>query len=145
MFDKIDALSSDDAIDFYSFSVSSPRSVVFRFLSGNSNYTANLGALDTSNGNVTLSNLWLSPNDVKWSSELPAGNYCWVILSKSNTYTTDKYRISMNALNTSGATQHMIFEQNAIVMASIVAVNFFTFLILNFLLTLKRFYNNILL
>ncbi|HBH95877.1 MAG TPA: hypothetical protein DDX91_08985 [Ruminococcaceae bacterium] len=107
-FDKIDALSSDDAIDFYSFSVSSPRSVVFRFLSGNSNYTANLGALDTSNGNVTLSNLWLSPNDVKWSSELPAGNYCWVILSKSNTYTADKYRISMNALNTSGATQHIV-------------------------------------
>ncbi len=108
VFDKIDALSSDDAIDFYTFSVSSSRSVVFRFLSGNSNYTANLASHDPSTGNVTLSNLWLSPNDVKWTSELPKGNYCWVILSSTNTYTTDKYRISMNALNKSGATQHIV-------------------------------------
>lgn len=107
VFDKYGALSSDDAIDFYPFSLSSSRSVIFRFLSTDSNYMANLASYTPSDGNVTLSNFWLNPGDVKWSSNLAKGNYCWVILSNTNTYTTGQYRMSMNAYNASGATAHI--------------------------------------
>lgn len=107
VFDKYGVLSSDDAIDFYPFSLSKSRTAIFRFLSENSDYTANLATHDTSTGNVTLSNVWLNHGDVSWSSKLPAGNYCWVILSSTNTYTSARYRISMNARNESGATEHI--------------------------------------
>lgn len=99
-FDRYDTLTANDAIDFFPFSLSSSRSVIFRFLSANANYAANLGLL-ANDGTVTLSNIWLDPGDVSWISSLGSGNYCWVVLSLNNTYTTGQYRLSMNARNSS--------------------------------------------
>lgn len=109
-FYKTAALSSDDAIDFYPFSLTSAKSTCFGFTSNNANYRAILGLLDTSTGDVTLSNVSLSPGTYSWTSNLPAGTYCWVVLSSNNTYTTDNYSLGMNASNPTGAATLMFLS-----------------------------------
>lgn len=103
-FYKTNTLESNDAIDFYPFSLTSGRTSVFGFKSSNSNYIANLGVL-YDDGTVELSNITVNPGVVSWISNLPQGTYCWVVMSSNNTYTTDKYTLGMNASNMSGATQ----------------------------------------
>jgi hypothetical protein len=97
IFDRFGTLSPNDAIDFHLFTLSNARVAIARFLTENTNYAAILGLVD-SLGNVTLSNVWLYHGDSLWFT-LPAGNYCWVVLSTNNTYTNGQYRISMNARN----------------------------------------------
>lgn len=104
-FYRTNALEADDAIDFYPFSLTSAKTSVFGFNSSNSNYVAVLGVLDVNDGTVTLSNISVAPGVVTWTSNLPKGTYCWVVMSSNNTYTIDKYTLGMNASNMSGATK----------------------------------------
>lgn len=109
-FYKTGTLTSNDAIDFYPFSISSAKTTGFGFASSNSDYRAVLGVLDTSTGDVTLSNISLSPGTSTWTSNLPSGTYCWVVLSSNNTYTTDNYSLGMNASNPTGAAACMFLS-----------------------------------
>ncbi|MDR2570408.1 MAG: hypothetical protein LBD23_08950 [Oscillospiraceae bacterium] len=107
-------LTPNDAIDFYPFTAPTTRSYVVSFASANLNYWAILGIHDVATGNVTLTNIQRAANSNPTWFELPAANYCWVVLSGNNTYTNQTYRIIGNGWNPGNAIRNEWITTNLV-------------------------------
>jgi|GEM_PF-5595379 len=109
-------LETYDAIDFYVMPTvtGNGRALLVSFVSGNSNYVAILCQLDVATGTVYSTNLQLSSSNTPAWFNLPAGDWCWVVLSANNTYTSATYRLIWNGYNPGGATGFEWYTANLV-------------------------------
>jgi len=118
---KEETLTSSDAVDFYPFSVTGTRSIIFRLVSDNSNYVAIVCPYDPTTGDITLNGYYVNAGEVKVYGDFNSNsqnNYCVVVLNQGAA-TGDAYALALNAqstgypdefVNADGALEYVLYR-----------------------------------
>lgn len=95
--DVTGSITTSAAVNYYTFSVDSDRTMIMSLSSSNSDYVAQLGIVDLAQGLFTPTNVYVFSGEKIILDNLPTGDYAIRVFSNSDTVGQD-YNLYMNAV-----------------------------------------------